>query len=240
MLRLASGAGTWSLTALLAALLVAPAPAHAQACVGRPIGGLVARALVSEVAHVRYEAAVGAADLEDGATGADVGGGYWANPAGFLAYSVGYARRLMPGTDADVARLGLVAELPTPGILPPGGGLCLTSGVSGSRYDPPDPADERRSVSVPIGIAAGVVVPAGPRTRFYPYVNPRLVLTDSRGGDRPHAADPWSRAAVEAGVGFARAALVGRARVGVSAGGVGTARPPMADLRAGIEAGIRF
>jgi hypothetical protein len=224
---------------LLACMLAMPAVTHAQACVGRPIGGLAGRAIVADVAHVRYEEAVGAADVEGGASGMDVGAAYWANPGGFIAYSIGYARRLMPGTDSDVARLGLVAELPPTRILPPGGGICLTSGISGSWYAPPDPADERRVISVPLGVAAGFVVPAGPTARFYPYVIPRLVLTDYRGGPT-QPSDPTIRPAVEAGLGFARGPLVGRARVGTALRGVGSARPPLPDLRIGVELGMRF
>lgn len=221
-------------------MLAIPTVTHAQACAGRGIGGLVGRATVADVAYVRYQEAVGAASVEGGASGTDVGAAYWANPGGFIAYSVAYARRLMPGTDSDVARLGLIAELPWRAILPPGGGICLTAGVSASWYDPADPADERRAISVPLGVAAGFVVPAGPTTRFYPYVHPRLVLTDHRGGEGGRPSDPAVRLGVESGLGFARGPLVGRARAGAALRPVGSARPPQPDLRVGVELGMRF
>lgn len=222
---------------VLAALLAIPGPAAAQACVGRPVGGLAAGAVVAEVAHARYDAAAG---TEDGARGSDVGAGFWANPRGFLAYSAGYTRRIMAGGDANLARLGIVAELPPSGILPPGGGFCLVSGVSGSWYEPVDPDDRRRTISVPLGIAAGLVIPAGSTTRLYPYLSPQLVLSSTGGGSYPRPADPSSGVGIESGVGFARAAVVGRGRVRVSVPRVGPSRPPFPDLGVGVELGIRF
>lgn len=170
-----------------------------------------------------------------GSVGADLGGAVWSNPDGFTAYSAAYARRTISGGDAHVAELQLLAELPSGALLPPGGGLCLTTGLAAAWHDMPDPAGEKRVVAFPAGIAAGFLVPMGPTFRVYPYLNPRLVVTgprrESRGG---------AHAAIEGGLGFARRALVGRLRVARSFGSADGARAPFPRTRAALELGIRF
>lgn len=216
-------------TALALALLsplAFPAAASGQACVGRPIGGLAARALVAEIAAVRDGA---------GSVGADLGGALWANPGGFTAYSAAYARRTIAGGDAHVAELQLLAELPSGTLLPPGGGLCLTTGLAAAWHDSPDPSGDERAIAFPAGIAAGFVVPMGPTFRVYPYLNPRVLVPGAPGESRAAV-----RAAIEGGFGFARRALVGRLRVARSFGSPDDARPPFPRTRAALELGIRF
>lgn len=210
--------------AVLSALSAAT-PAAAQVCLGRPVGGLAARAVVGEAALVRYSGA-------GGDDGFDVGAAYWANPRGFIAYSAGYARRMLEGRDGHVARFGLAAELPQTGALPPGASTCFTAGVTGAWFDALEGGGEHDAVSFPIGAAVGFVVPLGPTARLHPYLHPRLVLGDTGDG----AAAP----SIEGGFGFASGPLVGRARVATSFDEAGAYRAPLPDLRAGLELGIRF
>jgi hypothetical protein len=206
--------------------LAFPAAAFGQACVGRPIGGLAARALVAEIAAVRDSA---------GSVGADLGGAFSANPGGFTAYSASYARRAISGGDAHLAELQLLAELPSGALLPPGGGLCLTTGLAAAWHDSPDPAGQKRVIAFPAGIAAGLLVPMGPTFRVYPYLNPGVVVTGTSGESRGGA-----RAAIEGGLGFARRAMIGRLRVARSFGSAHGSRPPFPRTRAALELGIRF
>jgi hypothetical protein len=226
--RRRQGAAAARATLLLVLLspLVFPAAASGQACVGRPVGGLAARALLAEIAVVRDSAR---------SAGADAGGAFWANPGGFTAYSASYARRTVSGGDAHVAELQLLAELPSANFLPPGGGLCLTTGLAAAWHDSPDSSGEERTVALPAGFAAGMLVPLGPALRVYPYLNPRLVVTGSRG-----EAGGRARASFEGGLGFARRAIVGRVRLARIFGSADGTRPPFPELRAALELGIRF
>lgn len=214
------------IAAILVALAAAAAPAAAQVCLGQPVGGLAARAVVGEVALVRYSGA-------DGDDGFDIGAAYWANPRGFIAYSAGYARRMLDGRDGHIARLRLAAELPQTAALPPGASTCLTAGVTGAWFDALEGGGEDDAVSFPVGAAVGFLVPLGPTARLHPYLHPQIVLGDT-GGDGSAAPS------IEGGFGFASGALVGRARVVTSFGEAGADRAPLPDLRAGLELGIRF
>lgn len=226
---------------LAALILAAAAPLAAQSCLGRGVGGLAARAVVGEVARVEYRGAAG--------SGTDFGAGYWANPGGPLAYSVAYARRFLDGPDPHTARAELAFEVGSPGWLPPGGGACITGGLEGSVYDMPEHDESWRIVSLPVGLALGFVAPVTRTARIYPFVHPRITFTSStRRHDPQHSldfgrllpVDPLVRVVVDAGAGLARGPLVGRLRVGGTLRTVGEARPPIPNLRAALEIGIRF
>lgn len=224
----------WILAPLL--LLLAPTPAGAQACLGRGIGGLAGHAVVGQAAYASY-------DLGDRADGADLGAALWGNPRGLVAYSAGYTRRFMNGSgpDLDVAGAMLSAELPRIPLLPPGAGACVTVGGAGAWAADAPPGTELESYSLPLGLAVGLTVPAGPISRLYPYLHPRLVLARADGAAFGFDVEErYTAFALEGGLGFARGPLVGRVRILFGARPDGVGISPLPDLLAGLEAGIRF
>lgn len=230
------------LLSLAALQLGDAAPLAAQSCLGRGVGGLAARAVVAEAARVEYRGAAG--------SGADAGAGYWANPGGPIAYSVGYARRLLDGADPHIARGKIAFEFGAPPRLPPGAGVCITGGVQASLYDEHQHNQSWRIVSVPLGAALGLVIPVSRTTRIYPFIHPSVSLSfhDTRhygspetpGSDGELYTGPLPHMVLEVGAGFARGPVVGRLRFGGTHRPVDEAKPPIPDLRAALEMGIRF
>lgn len=221
---------------VLAALVLFAAPADAQACLGRPIGGLAGHAVLAQTAYSAYH-------LEDRIDGADLGAVYWGNPRGFAAYSAGYTRRFMSGggPDLDVLHALVAAELPRLAPLPPGSGACLTLSGSGTWIDDQPGGTDLAAYAVPVGLAVGLTVPAGRTSRVYPYLHPQILLARADGEAFGfEVSERYTALVVEGGMGFARGPLVGRATILVGARADGAGIGPVPDLRAGIEAGIRF
>lgn len=224
----------WIFGSLL--LLIAPAPAAAQTCLGRAIGGVAGHAVVGQLAYAAY-------DLDQRVNGIDLGAAYWGNPGGFTAYSAGYNRRFMGdgGPDLDVANVRAVAELPRVRPLPPGAGACLTVGAAGARASAGIGGADLTAYAFPIGLAVGLTLPAGPTSRIYPYLHPQVVIARSDGEVFGFEfSERYTALVVEGGMGFARGPLLGRLRILLGGrpdeAGIG----PLPDLRAGVEAGIRF
>jgi hypothetical protein len=217
-------------------VLAGTAPVAGQVCLGRPIGGLAGHALVAQTAYAVY-------DLDERVQGADLGAEYWGNPRGFAAYSAGYTRRFMRegGPDLNIARARLVAELPRIPRLPPGAGACLTAGASGAWAEDAPRGANLTAYAFPLGVAVGMTVPAGATSRVYPYLHPRVAI--ARGDGEALGFDfseRYTALLVEAGMGYARGPLVGRLRLLLGRRPDGAGIGPIPDLRAGIEAGIRF
>lgn len=224
----------WTLVLLL--LLLLPGPTVAQTCLGRAIGGLAGHALVGQLAYSAYQ-------LDQRVSGIDLGAAYWGNPRGFAAYSAGYTRRVMRegGPDLDIANARAVAEVPRVPLLPPGAGVCLTAGAAGAWAGDAAGGTDLTAYAFPIGLAIGLTVPAGTAARLYPYLHPQVVVARADGEVFGfEVSERYTALVVEGGAGYARGPFVGRLRVLLGsrpdAAGIG----PIPDLRAGLEAGIRF
>lgn len=224
-------------TAFLVLLLsLAAAPAGAQVCIGRPIGGLAGHAAVAQAGYAAY-------DLDERLSGVDVGASYWGNPRGFIAYSAGFARRFMEGGggDLDLVRADASAELPALVRLPPGAGGCLTAGAAGAWIRDQLAGTDFSALSLPIGLGFGLTLPAGAEARLHPYLHPQLVFTTSDGEVIGfEVTERYTSVALEAGVGFARGPVVGRLRLLAGDRPEGAGLGPIPDFRGGLEVGIRF
>lgn len=240
----------------LAAVALSVAPAAAQVCLGRGIGGLAARAVVAHAEAVRWDSHPVSGDDP---TGTEVGVEYAGNPRAPIAYSVGAGRRILSGDlhDATVAAAELNLLLPQfPGV-PQGAGLCATAGVHAAwgagdfaASSPVDGAAEAEldlnSHAIPIGLALGITLPLTPATRLYPFVAPAAIYTRYPVVTRPPLAAPYTntRSAVvfgiRAGIGLARGRLIARAL------GSWTDQPDDAAITAlpsravSLELGLRF
>lgn len=176
------------------ALLLVPAAARAQGCVGAPVPDR-ARAL---------QAQAGASTVYVGREfdSTDLGLGYRANPAGPLAYSAEYLLRSVGGRGTRVHTVSgaLAVRVPVPVDLLV---VCARGGL-GAAFLSDDPGGSRyANFTVPVAVVLELPLPVGPGRTLAPYVAPQLLWSATSGTvlgfDLEETDTGWG---VEAGLGL--------------------------------------